>query len=419
MKVLITSGVRMFHLPFLAASLDETIVDYRLLMGLYPLRAIKSLIIQLPLSANIKNKVLERDQNIALSRVRNSLVSEVLAHAQSLSMKLKHNQIIQNQITQLVHNHFSAKACSELLLYSPDIYHYRCAFGLGSLKVAEKLNAIKLCDHSIAHPLHIQYLIDNDGCFPNSSSSVSAGFKESSLVACMKRDLDNADHIVVNSFFVKKSLEFAGISSSRVSVVELCVDQRIIQYSTSMFDQMPKLNPTRLIYAGGWIERKGVVTLAQAVEILKGNVQLRIAGATEDLVNSLCLEHRVNTAFLEPLGYLSRKDLAQELLRSQIFVFPSFCEGYAKVIQEAMVCGCYIIATENSGFSLFPGAHGTLVRPGDPEQLAQAISEAIANPLLIEYCKQNREVALQRFSAKRYGDKMTNLYRRLLQNPIH
>ncbi len=418
MKVLITSGVRMFHLPFLAAGLDEDIVDYRLLMGLYPLQAIKGLIILFPFRASIKNKILEREQDIAPSRVRNSLVSEVLAHAQSFSKKLKLKRILQNQITQLVHNHFSAQANHELLRFSPDIYHYRCAFGLGSLKVADKLKAIKLCDHSIAHPVHIQYLIDNNGRFPVSSSSDSAPFKEASL-ACMKRDLDNADHIVVNSSFVKRSLQNAGISSSRISVIELCVDQRIIQYSISGFDQIPKLSPSSLMYAGGWIERKGVVPLAQAVEILKGNVQLRIAGASEDSVDTLCAEHRVNTEFLQPLGYLSRKDLAREMLRSQIFVFPSFCEGYAKVIQEAMVCGCYIIATENSGFSLFPGAHGTLVRPGDPEQLAQAISEAIANPLLTECCKQNREVALHRFSVKRYGDKMIRLYQSLLQKPTH
>ncbi|MEA5413975.1 glycosyltransferase family 4 protein [Synechococcus sp. BA-132 BA5] len=387
-------------------------------MGLYPLPGLKNLIKRLPIAHKPKNKILEREQDIAPSRVRNSVASEVLAHAQSFSKKLKLKRILQNLITQLVHNHFSVQASYELFRYSPDIYHYRCAFGLGSLKVAEKLNAIKLCDHSIAHPFHIQFLIDNNGHLPASSASDSAQFKESSL-ACMKRDLDDADHIVVNSFFVKRSLEAAGISSSRITVIELCVDQRIMQYSISGFDLRPKLDSSSLMYAGGWIERKGVVPLAQAVELLKGNVKLRIAGASKDNVNSLCSEHRVNTEFLQPLGYLSRKDLAQELLRSQIFVFPSFCEGYAKVIQEAMVCGCYIIATENSGFSLFPGAHGTLVRPGDPEQLAQAISGAIANPLLNEYCKQNREVALQRFSSKRYGDKMINLYQRLLHKSTH
>jgi len=169
------------------------------------------------------------------------------------------------------------------------------------------------------------------------------------------------------------------------------------------------------MYAGGWVERKGVIDLAQAVELLQGNVQLRIAGASERSVNSLCAANKVNTSFLKPLGYLSRIELAEELLRTQIFVFPSLCEGYAKVIQEAMVCGCYIIATENSGFTLFPGAHGTLVQPGDPDHLAHAISEAIANPHLSDYCIQNREVALHRFSANAYGEKVHNLYRLLLQ----
>ena len=95
------------------------------------------------------------------------------------------------------------------------------------------------------------------------------------------------------------------------------------------------------------------------------------------------------------------------------FVFPSFCEGYAKVIQEAMICGCYIITTKNSGFSLFPGAQGTLVEAGNPVQLATAIADAISNPRLQELCDQNREVSLERFSSKTYSKLMTSLYKRL------
>jgi glycosyltransferase involved in cell wall biosynthesis len=405
----------MFHLPYLAAALNDEFVDYLLVMGLYPLPIIKKILSVTPIASKSKSKILERQQDIPQSRVLISLLSELLAHAQSISKRLKLNHTLQNQITNLVHSHFSKNVSVKLLKHKPMIYHYRCAFGLESLKVADRIQSIKLCDHSIAHPAHIQYLIDNHGKLPCSQTPNDAQLSESSLL-CMKLDLDNADHIVVNSSFVRKSLVHAGIPSSCISVIEVCVDQRIIQHSVDSFNKVTKLGASSLIYAGGWIKRKGVVNLAKAIEHLDGRVSLRIAGASEDSVNALCHEYNVTPSNLKPLGYLSRQELALELLKSQIFVFPSFCEGYAKTIQEAMVCGCYIIATENSGFSLFPGAYGTIVEPGDTLHLAEAIAEALADPLLLEYGRRNREVALKRFSPQRYANRITKLYQRLLQN---
>ena len=409
-RVLITSGMRMFHLPFLASALNQKIIDYRLLIGLYPLPAIRPFINLLP--SRPKAKLIDRLQCIPFTRIRVSLVSELLAHLDSSAKRLKIPACIQFFLTTLAHASFSKKASFELTKYKPDIYHYRCAFGLKSLDTADRVNAIKLCDHSIAHPAHILYLEENRGNLPTNSDLDSKSLTEASLVH-MNNDLMRADHIVVNSEFVKISLGKAGIPNSRITVVELCVERKIREYSLCNFQALPKRSPSSLLYAGGWIERKGVLTLAKSIDLLQGEVELRIAGASDNHVKAFCAQNKVSSSFLSPLGYLSREQLAHEMIKSSIFVFPSLCEGYAKTIQEAMVCGCYIIATPNSGFSLFPGAYGTIIRPGDSVELAQAISEAVANPFLDDYCRQNREVALCRYTPERYGSEMTSLYKQL------
>ena len=226
--------------------------------------------------------------------------------------------------------------------------------------------------------------------------------------------MQNADHIVVNSQFVKESLVRAGISSSSVSVIQLSVDQRITHYSLKNYDQVSKNCCSELLYAGGWNDRKGVVVLNQAIKLLKGNVILKVAGASLKTVKSFFDSKGIETSpNIKALGYLSREQLALEMLKSSIFVFPSFCEGYAKVIQEALVCGCFIITTKNSGFSLFPGVNASIVDPGDPVGLSQAIADTISNPYLQELCHQNRDASIKHFSPETYSRQMTALYKHL------
>ena len=412
-KVLITSGVRMFHLPFLACALEkhEKDVDYRLLIVLYPLTIFVKLFNYLPLQ--FPSKLSDRNQYIPSSRIIISPLSEFLTQVVSFLQRFKFFKGFSVPMNSLINIVFARKASSVLTKMKPNIYHYRCAYGMKSLNKADQVRAIKLCDHSLAHPDHIAHLIESQGVFPNPLASSNIK-KSVHLYSEMKFDLQNSDHIVVNSEFVKESLVRAGISNSLISVIELSVDQRIADYSLKNYDQVMKNCSSKLLYAGGWVERKGVDVLNQAIKLLRGKAVLKVAGASHAHVKSFFNSRHIELSTnIKALGFLSREQLALEMIKSPIFVFPSFCEGYAKVIQEAMVCGCYIITTKNSGFSLFPGANATIVEPGDPIALSQAIADAINNPSLHELCHQNREVSQKRFSLETYSMQMAKLYKHL------
>jgi glycosyltransferase involved in cell wall biosynthesis len=180
----------------------------------------------------------------------------------------------------------------------------------------------------------------------------------------MNLDIEQSDHIVVNSEFVKKTLVRMGVNTAKISVIELAVEDKFFTMIASYQTVIEKRQPEQILYAGSWIPRKGVDTLVEAVQILDGKVFLRIAGASEREFVHYCRDLKSDISRIVPLGYLNREDLCQEMLRSKIFVFPSLCEGFAKTLQEAMACGCYIIATENSGFSTRDGAYGIIVKPG-------------------------------------------------------
>ncbi len=410
-KIVITSGVRMFHLPYLAGAFNPATIDYTLLIGLYPTPYIQRLLRFF--SPRKKLKILARQQSIPLARIQTCVLAEFIAQLQEVSRKLTIFSPINNLYAYLVHHVFALKALFVLQRVRPEIYHYRCAFGLFTLPFARRNGMIRLCDHSIAHPRFIDYLTEHQGCLPQPTDREID--KSVDIVQrFMWVDLCRSDHIVVNSSFVKKTLLLAGICPERISVVELSVDETFIGKATSLEQSVCKRSATELLFAGSWVKRKGIDWLSQTVDQLSSLVRLRIAGTSASAVRAYCRSMGLSEEPFLGLGYLSREALAHEMLQTKIFVFPSFCEGYAKTIQEAMVCGCFIIATPNSGFSIGDGACGILVDPAEPKQLAEAIKSALLDPLLDAYCQQNREFARERYSPASYAENMGKLYQALL-----
>ncbi|MDB6138874.1 MAG: glycosyl transferase group 1, partial [Verrucomicrobiaceae bacterium] len=77
------------------------------------------------------------------------------------------------------------------------------------------------------------------------------------------------------------------------------------------------------------------------------------------------------TPSVKHLGFSSR--VQDELRRSSAFVFPSECEGFAKVTLEAAACALPIITTAESGDAVAHGDNGWIVPPNNVEALAAAI----------------------------------------------
>ena len=72
------------------------------------------------------------------------------------------------------------------------------------------------------------------------------------------------------------------------------------------------------------------------------------------------------------------------LSQGTVHVFPSQCEGSAKVIYEAAACGLPQITTREAGDVVTDGVEGILITPGNVGELASAILELYRHPEAIE-----------------------------------
>ena len=171
--------------------------------------------------------------------------------------------------------------------------------------------------------------------------------------------------MLVNSEFAKATYVAMGWPADRVHVVYLGVDNNFLG-AVGDVRREPASGRLRMLFAGRFERRKGVDVLVEALaELDSVDWELLIAGPMTADVEAEHSDFLADPRVVE-LGTLSRPELARRMLEVPVFVFPSYAEGSARAVYEALACGCYVIATPNSGSIVEDGIHGALVRPGTP-----------------------------------------------------
>jgi glycosyltransferase involved in cell wall biosynthesis len=78
----------------------------------------------------------------------------------------------------------------------------------------------------------------------------------------------------------------------------------------------------------------------------------------------------------------NESNLWREYDAADIFVFPTYAEGFPRVILEAMARGLPVVSTRVSGIPGLVKDHALLVSPGSPHEVAEAILKVIDDPML-------------------------------------
>jgi glycosyltransferase involved in cell wall biosynthesis len=187
-----------------------------------------------------------------------------------------------------------------------------------------------------------------------------------------RQEMALADLVLVPSTFVQRSI--ARFSDKRISVAPYGVDLdfwRPLQEKRSDGDQLT------FIYAGQSSLRKGIPLLLQAWRAAAlQNARLDLVGSWQ-LARERLKDLPPSVRWIEPL---SRAALRERYQASDVFVFPSFFEGFGLVLLESMACGLPAIATEaTAGPDILDRDAGRVIPTGDLDALVDALRWFDAN----------------------------------------
>jgi len=243
-----------------------------------------------------------------------------------------------------------------------------------------------------------------------------------------------ADHVICDSETNLSALRSFGIRApASVIPIAVQVDAAPPPVKPSFRDGI-----SRIVFVGRFVRSKGpqdlLATLERAVDAglqlpLRLDMVGNLAFSDQQLVEEIReVSRRLERKYAEQLRiriHGSATDEAkQELLReADLFVLPTYHEGFCVPIVEALATGCKVIAYDNSNTPAISGGLATLTPTGGIEQLALAVKESVERVRsadwqgegvgsYIEYAKLAHTYT-QQFAPKRIGKLFVELVRDL------
>lgn len=276
-------------------------------------------------------------------------------------------------------------------------------------------------DASIAHPLAKEKVFAAlRQQYPAWGAELAP--KGPKLIEAELREIELASHIVVASTFTKKTYTDHGVPPGKITVIPYGTElkpagdgaakkQRVANGEQVAGAGAP---PPVFLFFGSLSARKGFPWLCEVWEgFYWQNPGTRLLAAGYD---NRPAGYKVPEG-VEVLGPIHPKDRAALFASADVFVFPSYFEGFGQVILEAMACGLPVItttATAGPDLQGLPGG-GIIIEPGDRAGLLQAMEAYAHHPQQRMEAGLAASAAAKGFTWGAYGNRWAGVLEKLTQ----
>lgn len=168
-----------------------------------------------------------------------------------------------------------------------------------------------------------------------------------------------------------------------------------------------------VLHVGHCQPRKNLEGLLSALALLRkqaNDVLLIQVGGTftphqHRLIHQLALAEHVCQ-----FSRVSEEELVGLYNAADVFVLPSFYEGFGLPVLEAMACGTPVVASNVASLPEVVGDAGLLVDPRDPQAIADAIARVLSDPALAEEMRQRGLEWARKFTWERTAKETLQVY---------
>jgi glycosyltransferase involved in cell wall biosynthesis len=267
----------------------------------------------------------------------------------------------------------------------------------GAIRKARKNGMAIVTDHSIAHPAFMHAALREEFA----RFGLPAGYdSRADLWKLVLRDCADADLLLVNSDFVKKTFVDQGYAANKVRVAYLGVREEFFDLKRDYRID----GPVRILFTGNFDIRKGVRILLEAIRQCRRSgldIRLELMGNLGN--GASCLQPGDET-FFSHTPFAPLKQVAAAFTGADLFVFPTFAEGSSRSGMEAAAAGLPIITTENCGLPLQHGKSAIYVPVNDAKSLAEAIGLVSSDEALRTSIGRNAmRTVTENYTWRQYG----------------
>ena len=235
------------------------------------------------------------------------------------------------------------------------------------------------------------------------------------LTSKINETIHEADQIIVDSAFTKDEMMhfFRELPPEKINVIHLGLDQR--------FTNMQRPKTKQILFVGTIEPRKNLINLLEAYKILMrdrkfNEYRMVIAGMKGWLCEEVFMNierHEFKNKIIWK-DYVSDEELPRLYQESEVFVYPSYYEGFGLPPLEAMACGVPVIATQRGSLPEVLGDAPVWVDPGRPAEIAESFKLIIENAAVRENMIKKGLDQAKKFCWRRAATETINVYKRCI-----
>ena len=231
-----------------------------------------------------------------------------------------------------------------------------------------------------------------------------------------------ANKIIAISEKTKEDIvERYGINPEKIEVIyQSCDDSFKTPFPKETLSRIKatyQLPEKYILNVGTIEERKNLKLAVQSLKEVSEEYKLVVIGkqttyfkTVEEEIEKLGLKNRI--LFLKNIPFADLPGIYQ---MADVFVYPSFYEGFGIPIIEALYSGVPVVAATGSCLEEAGGPNSIYISPNDAEGLAAAVNQVIESPQLQKEMKEKGLEFVQKFNSPVVTQQLMDCYLNLLK----
>jgi len=175
--------------------------------------------------------------------------------------------------------------------------------------------------------------------------------------------------------------------------------------------------PDEYILCVGTIEeRKNQMAILEAMQRKNLDIPLVLVGKEKEYalkVRGYAVSNRMKNVYF--LHEVSQEDLPGIYQGAQVFLYPSFFEGFGIPIVEALTSGIPVITSKGGCFSEAGGPGSVYIDPYKPDELAEALDHLLKSPSKCEALAEEGKRYAERFRDEKIAQQLMKCYQMITQ----